>query len=60
LGAFHQHLLARNKIDEKYAKRLVNGKQICCITEWGAFNLFFANFFATQIIGGAKELVVLL
>jgi len=26
----------------------------------GAFYLFIANFFATQIIGGAKELVVLL
>jgi len=25
-----------------------------------AFYLFIANFFATQIIGGAKELVVLL
>jgi len=28
--------------------------------EWGAFYLFIANFFATQIIGGAKELVVFL
>jgi len=28
--------------------------------QWGAFYLFIANFFATQIIGGAKELVVLL
>jgi len=28
--------------------------------EWGAFYLFFADVFATQIIGGAKELVVLL
>jgi len=28
--------------------------------EWGAFYLFIADFFATQIIGGAKELVVLL
>ncbi len=26
----------------------------------GAFYLFIANFLATQIIGGAKELVVLL
>jgi len=26
----------------------------------GAFYLFIADFFATQIIGGAKELVVLL
>jgi len=26
----------------------------------GAFYLFIANFFATQIIGGTKELVVLL
>jgi len=30
------------------------------IEQWGAFYLFIANFFATQIIGGAKELVVLL
>jgi len=28
--------------------------------QWGAFYLFVADFFATQIIGGAKELVVLL
>jgi hypothetical protein len=28
--------------------------------QWGAFYLFIANFFATQIIGGTKELVVLL
>jgi len=28
--------------------------------QWGAFYLFIAYFFATQIIGGAKELVVLL
>ncbi len=28
--------------------------------QWGAFYLFIADFFATQIIGGAKELVVLL
>jgi len=28
--------------------------------QWGAFYLFIANFFATHIIGGAKELVVLL
>jgi len=28
--------------------------------QWGAFYLFIANFFATQIIGVAKELVVLL
>jgi len=27
--------------------------------EWGAFFLFIANFFATQNIGGAKELIVL-
>jgi len=27
--------------------------------QWGAFYLFIADFFATQIIGGAKELVVL-
>jgi len=26
--------------------------------QWGAFYLFIANLFATQIIGGAKELVV--
>jgi len=26
----------------------------------GAFYLFIANFFATQSIGGAKEIVVLL
>jgi len=30
------------------------------VKEWGAFYLFIANFFATQIIGGVKELVVLL
>jgi len=29
-------------------------------TKWGAFYLFIADFFATQIIGGDKELVVLL
>jgi len=28
--------------------------------KWGAFYLFIADFFATQNIGGAKELVVLL
>jgi len=28
--------------------------------QWGAFYLFIADFFATQIIGGAKELVVFL
>jgi len=28
--------------------------------QWGAFYLFIADFFATQNIGGAKELVVLL
>ncbi len=28
--------------------------------KWGAFHLFIADFFATQIIGGVKELVVLL
>ena len=28
--------------------------------QWGAFSLFIAVFFATQIIGGAKELVFLL
>jgi len=28
--------------------------------QWGAFYLFITNFFATQIIGGTKELVVLL
>jgi len=28
--------------------------------QWGAFYFFIANFFATQIIVGAKELVVLL
>jgi hypothetical protein len=28
--------------------------------QWEAFYLFIAYFFATQIIGGAKELVVLL
>jgi len=28
--------------------------------KWGAFYLFIAKFFATQIIGGAMELVVLL
>jgi len=28
--------------------------------QWGAFYLFNAIFFATQIIGGAKEHVVLL
>jgi len=30
------------------------------LRQWGAFYLFIANFFATQIMGGAKELVVLL
>jgi len=28
--------------------------------QWGAFYLFIDDFFATQIIGGTKELVVLL
>jgi len=28
--------------------------------QWGAFYLLIANFFVTQNIGGAKELVVLL
>jgi len=28
--------------------------------QWGTFYLLIAVFFATQIIGGAKELVVLL
>jgi len=28
--------------------------------QWGAFYLFIAEFFATQIKGGAKELVILL
>jgi hypothetical protein len=28
--------------------------------KWGDFYLLIADFFATQIIGGAKELVVLL
>jgi len=27
--------------------------------EWGVFYLFIADFFATQTIGGAKDLVVL-
>jgi hypothetical protein len=27
---------------------------------WGTLYLFIANFFATEIIGGSKELVVLL
>jgi hypothetical protein len=30
------------------------------VLQWGAFYLFIANFFATQIIGGAKEFVVFL
>jgi hypothetical protein len=30
------------------------------MTFWGAFYLFIANLFGTQIIDGAKELVVLL
>jgi hypothetical protein len=30
------------------------------VQQWGAFYLFIANFFAAQIIGGAKDLVVLL
>jgi len=30
------------------------------ISQWGAFYPLIANFFATQNIGGAKELVVLL
>jgi len=28
--------------------------------KWGTFYLLIANFFATQNMGGAKELVVLL
>jgi hypothetical protein len=30
------------------------------IKQWGAFYLFIADFFATQIIGGTNEIVVLL
>jgi len=30
------------------------------ISRWGTFYLLIATFFATQIIGGTKELVVLL
>jgi len=30
------------------------------ISEWGAFYLYIADFFSTQNIGGAKELVVIL
>jgi len=30
------------------------------VYQWRAFYLFIANFLATQIIGGAKELGVLL
>jgi len=30
------------------------------LKDWGAFYLCIADFFATQIIGGAKELVFLL
>jgi len=30
------------------------------LLKWGTFYLSIANFFATQIIGGAKELVVVL
>jgi len=30
------------------------------IAQWGAFYLFIVDFFATQIIGGTEELVVLL
>jgi len=30
------------------------------LLQWGAFYLLIANFFATQNIGGTKELVVLL
>ncbi len=30
------------------------------VSQWGAFYLFIADFFATEIIGGTKELVVLL
>jgi len=33
---------------------------IALAPQWGAFYLFISDFFATQIIGGAKELVVLL
>jgi hypothetical protein len=30
------------------------------LNQWGAFYLFIANFFTTKILGGPKELVVLL
>jgi len=40
---------------------LVNGLDLGYDSEqWRTFYLFIANFFATQIIGGTKELVVLL
>jgi hypothetical protein len=49
-----ENILRYLKIEEEF--NLMNKT----IPQWGAFYLFIANFFATQIIGGAKELVVLL
>jgi hypothetical protein len=34
--------------------------KVSMVDQWGSFYLFIADFFATQIIGGDKELVVLL
>jgi hypothetical protein len=38
-------------------KLLINAKKLA---QWGTFYLLIADFLATQIIGGAKALVVLL
>jgi hypothetical protein len=51
----------RQKKDEKQWSRTSGSyTKSDFINQWGAFYLFIADFFATQIIGGAKELVVLL
>jgi hypothetical protein len=34
--------------------------KVSCNFKWGAFYFLIANFFATQNIGGAKDLVLLL
>ncbi len=49
----HQILIQLTKIEAKKVE-----KHWC--SEWGSFYLLIADFFATQIIGGAKEFVVLL
>jgi hypothetical protein len=52
LSELKQHCLNRKELP---LKAYFMGR-----SQWGTFYLLIANFFATQNIGGAKELVVLL